>query len=193
MTLGGVPVRELEPDLRFRLLGVVFQNFQSYQLTLRENVALGNLNALFEDRRLMEALRMADGAELALSQERGLDRNLGKLEEDGQDLSRGQWQRVAMARAFVSDVRYVILDEPTASLDPLAESRMYENFAQIFRERGTIMISHRLASARMADRILVLDGGRIVQEGNHEELMGAEGLYRTMFLTQSVLYREERA
>lgn len=193
VTLGGVPVRELEPDLRFRLLGVVFQNFQSYQLTLRENVALGNLNALFEDRRLMEALRMADGAELALSQERGLDRNLGKLEEDGQDLSRGQWQRVAMARAFVSDARYVILDEPTASLDPLAESRMYENFAQIFRERGTIMISHRLASARMADRILVLDGGRIVQEGNHEELMGAEGLYRTMFLTQSVLYREERA
>ena len=98
-----------------------------------------------------------------------------------------------MARAFVSDARYVILDEPTASLDPLAESRMYENFAQIFRERGTIMISHRLASARMADRILVLNGGRIVQEGNHEELMGTEGLYRTMFLTQSVLYREERA
>lgn len=193
VTVGGVPVRELEQGLRSRLLGVVFQNFQSYQLTLRENVALGNLDALSNDPRLMDALKMADGAELALSSEKGLDRNLGKLEEDGQDLSKGQWQRVAMARAFVSDARYVILDEPTASLDPLAESRMYENFAQIFRERGTIMISHRLASAKMADRILVLDGGRIVQEGNHEELMGTEGLYRTMFLTQSALYQEEKA
>ncbi len=194
VTIGGVPVRELEQGLRFRLLGVVFQNFQSYQLTLRENVAMGNLDALRQDERLMEALGTADGAELALSHEKGLDRNLGKLTEDGQDLSKGQWQRVAMARAFVSDARYVILDEPTASLDPLAESRMYENFARIFRERGTVMISHRLASARMADRILVLDGGRIVQCGSHEELMGTEGLYRTMFLTQSAFYQEgERA
>lgn len=194
VTLGGVPVRELKPELRCRLLGVVFQNFQSYQLTLRENVALGNLNALSQDAQLMEALQMADGAELALAHEKGLDRNLGKLEEDGQDLSKGQWQRVAMARAFVSDAKYVILDEPTASLDPLAESRMYENFARIFRERGTIMISHRLASARMADRILVLDGGRIVQSGSHEELMETQGLYRTMFLTQSAFYQEgERA
>ena len=93
-----------------------------------------------------------------------------------------------MARAFVSDAKYVILDEPTASLDPVAESRMYENFSRIFHNRGTILISHRLASARMADRILVLDGGRIVQAGNHVELMGKQGLYRTMFLAQSSFY-----
>lgn len=188
VTVGGVPVRELDPGLRLHVMSAVFQDFQTYQLTLRENVALGNLASLENDERLLGALRMADAGELA---EQGLDRHLGKLTEDGLDLSGGQWQRVAMARAFVSDAKYVILDEPTASLDPLAESRMYENFAAIFRKRGTIMISHRLASAKLADRILVLDGGRIVQEGSHEQLMQTEGLYRTMFLAQSSLYHQE--
>nr|WP_300678333.1 ATP-binding cassette domain-containing protein [uncultured Acetatifactor sp.] len=210
VTIGGVPVREISPGLRTRLLSVVFQNFQSYQMTLRENVAFGNPEALWDDEKLLHALELADAGELAESHgkgadtkgmdtkgsdtkgmdARGLDRNLGRLEKDGQDLSRGQWQRVAMARAFVSDAKYVILDEPTASLDPLAESRMYENFSRIFRERGTVLISHRLASARMADRILVLDGGRIVQTGSHEELMAREGLYRTMFLAQSSFYQD---
>lgn len=188
VTIGGVPVRELSPALRTRMLSVVFQDFQSYQLTLRENVAFGNLARLSDDGRLLQALEFADGEGLA-GLEKGLDRNLGKLTEDGQDLSKGEWQRVAMARAFVSDAKYVVLDEPTASLDPLAESHMYENFARIFRNRGTILISHRLASARMADRILVLDGGRIVQAGSHEELMGRQGLYRTMFLAQSSFYK----
>ena len=169
---------------------MVFQDFQSYELTLRENVAFGNLAAIREDERLLGALKSADGLELAEGQEKGLDRNLGKLEEDGQDLSKGQWQRVAMARAFVSDAKYVVLDEPTASLDPVAESHMYENFARVFHERGTVMISHRLASAKMADRIFVLDGGRIVQSGSHEELMAIQGLYATMFRAQSAFYQD---
>lgn len=191
VTIGGVPVRRIRKELRTSLLSVVFQDFQSYQLTLRENVAFGNLNAMSEDGRLMHALELADAGELVLGQEKGLDRNLGKLTEDGQDLSKGQWQRVAMARAFVSDAKYVVLDEPTAALDPLAESHMYENFARIFKEHGTIMISHRLASAKMADRIFVLDGGRIVQNGSHGELMEREGLYRTMYLAQSSFYQSE--
>jgi len=190
VTIGGVPVREIAPEMRVKLLSVVFQDFQSYQMTLRENVAFGNLGALAEDEKLKAALKDADGLELIEEAEKGLDRNLGKLAEDGQDLSKGQWQRVAMARAFVSDAKFVILDEPTASLDPLAESHMYENFSKIFHSRGTIMVSHRLASAKMADRILVLDGGRIVQSGSHEALMREQGLYRTMFLAQSSFYVE---
>lgn len=186
VTVGGVPVREISPKLRTRLLSVVFQNFQSYQLTLRENVAFGNPDALWDDDKLLHALELANAGEFVNGH---LDRNLGRLEEDGQDLSKGQWQRLAMARAFVSDAKYMVLDEPTASLDPLAESQMYENFAKIFKERGTILISHRLASARMADRILVLDGGRIVQTGSHEELMAEKGLYRTMFQAQSSYYQ----
>lgn len=190
VTVGGVPVRQLSPALRTRLFSAVFQNFCEYQLSLRENVAFGNIERLWEDERLMRALRQADVEELALEHPQGLERNLGKLAQDGQDLSGGQWQKLAMARAFASDAEYVILDEPTASLDPVSESRMYENFARIFRERGTIMISHRLASAKMAERIFVLDGGRIVQTGSHEELMEKQGLYRTLFLVQSSFYRE---
>lgn len=191
ITIGGVPVREMTRQLRNSLLSVVFQDFQSYQMTLRENIAFGNLKMLYDDDTLYHALQLAGGEELCDGNVQRLNRNLGKLTEDGLDLSKGQWQRVAMARAFVSDANYVILDEPTASLDPIAESHMYENFARIFHSRGTIMISHRLASARMADRILVLDGGRIVQSGSHQELMQREGLYKTMYETQSSFYQED--
>ncbi len=193
VTIGGVPAGELSGELKAGLLSVVFQDFQSYQMTLRENVAIGNLGVLDRDEKLKEALRLADAGELLSGQAgKGLDRSLGRLDEDGQELSRGQWQRVAMARAFVSDAEYVVLDEPTASLDPVAESRMYENFVGIFKRRGAIMISHRLASARLADRIYVLDGGRIIQSGSHEELMQKQGMYHDMYAAQSAWYQEGR-
>lgn len=191
ITIGGAPVRELTAEARRKLLAVVFQDYCSYQMTLRENIAFGGMGALEDDGKLLAALEAAGGRELAEDAEKGLDRNLGKLAADGQDLSGGQWQRVAMARAFVSDAAWVILDEPTAALDPIAESRMYENFSRIFSQRSVLLISHRLASARLADRILVLDGGHIVQDGNHEELMGQEGLYRIMYSAQSSFYVDE--
>lgn len=190
--IGGHPVRELSEELRQQLVSVVFQDFQSYELTLRENVAFGSIDKLSCDSALLDALKLADASLLVSSEEKGLDRNLGHLTPDGKDLSKGQWQRVAMARAFLSDARYMILDEPTASLDPIAESHMYENFSRIFQSRGTIMISHRLASAKMAQRIMVLDGGRIVQNGSHKELMAQEGLYHTMYLAQSSFYQDNR-
>lgn len=186
--IGGVDVRDLSPGLRRKMLSAVFQDFQGYELTLRENVALGNITELRNDTGLQEALRLAGAQELLKAEEGGLDRNLGRLEEDGRDLSRGQWQRVAVARAFLANAAFCILDEPTASLDPIAESYMYDNFARVFSHNGTIMISHRLASARMADRILVLDGGRVVQNGSHEQLMKEEGLYHSMYLAQSSWY-----
>lgn len=186
--MGGVDIRDLSEEKRRKCLTVVFQDFQGYELTLRENVALGDIDGLEDDARILEALRQAGGEELYLHEKKGLEQNLGHLEADGKDLSRGQWQRVAGARAFMADAAFCILDEPTAALDPVAESRMYENFARIFRKKGTIMISHRLASAKMADRIMVLDGGRIVQNGSHGKLMETEGLYRTMYLAQSSWY-----
>lgn len=189
--MGGVDVRELSPGLRRRMLSAVFQDFQGYELSLRENVAFGDIARLSEDQALLEALARAGASELSGPEKGGLDRPLGHLEEKGSDLSKGQWQRVAVARVFLSHAAFCILDEPTASLDPIAESRMYQNFADIYgRESntGTIMISHRLASAKMADRIMVLDGGRIVQNGSHEQLMKEEGLYRSMYLMQSSWY-----
>ena len=187
--MGGVDVRDLSEPLRRKCLSVVFQDFQEYELTLRENVALGDIPALSQDGRIKEALEQAGGAQL-IREGKGLEQSLGHLEAEGRGLSRGQWQRVAIARAFLADAAFCVLDEPTAALDPIAESRMYENFVRIFHKNGTIIISHRLASARLADRILVLDGGRIVQDGSHEQLMGTEGLYRTMYLAQSSWYAE---
>ena len=187
--MGGVDVRDLSEPLRRKCLSVVFQDFQEYELTLRENVALGDIPALSQDGRIKEALEQAGGAQL-IREGKGLEQSLGHLEAEGRGLSRGQWQRVAIARAFLADAAFCVLDEPTAALDPIAESRMYENFVRTFHKNGTIIISHRLASARLADRILVLDGGRIVQDGSHEQLMGTEGLYRTMYLAQSSWYAE---
>lgn len=187
--MGGVDVRSLSEPLRRKCLSVVFQDFQEYELTLRENVALGDISALSEDRRIEEALEQAGGAQL-IREGNGLEQSLGHLEAEGRGLSRGQWQRVAIARAFLADAAFCVLDEPTAALDPIAESRMYASFLRAFRKNGTIIISHRLASARLADRILVLDGGRIVQDGSHGQLMGMEGLYRTMYLAQSSWYAE---
>lgn len=192
MTIGGVPAGELAEELRLKFLSVVFQDFQSYQMTLRENLAIGNLEAMDKDKKLMEALKLADAGELISGEGgEGLDRSLGRLDKDGQDLSGGQWQKIAMARALVSEAEYVVLDEPAASLDPVAESRMYENFAKILKRKGAVMISHRLASARLADRIYVLDGGRIIQSGNHEELMQKQGMYHDMYLVQSSWYHDD--
>ena len=169
------------------MVTVLFQDFQSYSMTVRENVAIGNLDKLNDDKELMAALNMADAMSFVGD---NLDISLGKLTKEGIDFSKGQWQRLAMARAFVSNSAFVVLDEPTAALDPIVECKMYENFAQIFSHHGAIMISHRLASAKMADRILVLDKGKIVEEGTHQRLMEKKGVYEKMYTVQTAWYKE---
>lgn len=183
--IGGKDISTLSPGALRRYIAAVFQDFGAYQLTLRENIAFGNLSRMEEDEKLLEALNQADSGELA---QLGLDANLGRLAEDGVDLSKGQWQRIALSRAFLSEAEFVILDEPTASLDPIAESRVYQSFSEVLHSRGTILISHRLASARMADRILVLEGGEVVESGSHEKLMESGGLYAAMYEEQSGWY-----
>lgn len=160
-------------------------------MTLRENTAIGDISKLNDDKAIIRALNNAGGDSIIEQCPKGIDTMLGKLTEEGVDLSGGQWQRVAMSRAFVSDAAFVVLDEPTAALDPVAESNMYESFVNIFEGRGAIMISHRLASAKMADRIFVLDGGRIVECGSHSELMENDGLYARMFRVQASWYAED--
>ncbi|MDD4297241.1 MAG: ABC transporter ATP-binding protein [Ruminiclostridium sp.] len=167
------------------VFSVVFQDFCKYSLTLRENVAFGDLSKLHDNNALEAALKMglADGIT-------ELDTPLGKLEENGIDISGGQWQRIAVARACLPDSAFVILDEPTAALDPVAESSMYQSFAAILKNRGCIMISHRLASARMADKIVVLANGTVSELGSHEELISAGGLYARMYESQSSWYTQ---
>jgi ABC-type multidrug transport system fused ATPase/permease subunit len=136
----------------------------------------------------LEALSQADSGELSGL---GLETNLGKLAEDGVDVSRGQWQKIAIARAFLSQAEFVVLDEPTASLDPIAESKVYQSFGEVLQKKGAIVISHRLASARMAERILLLEGGEVAESGSHEELMASGGLYATMYEEQSSWYKTD--
>lgn len=188
ITINGMDIRELSPKQRHQVLSAVFQDYARYTLTLRENVAFGDIQKLHDNAALKEALRTGMAEDAVFE---NLDQNLGKLEEDGVDLSGGQWQRVAMARAVVSDSSCLVLDEPTAALDPMAESRMYQNFAAAMSGRGCVLISHRLASAKMCDKILVLDKGKIIEEGSHSQLMGQGGLYAQMFQAQSAWYQDK--
>lgn len=187
ITVGGKDISKLSPEALRQVISVVFQDFCSYQLTLRENVAFGDLSKLNCEGPLFEALTFAGAEKIA---ENGLDMNLGRLEEDGIDVSKGQWQRIAISRAFLSNADFIILDEPTASLDPIAESKLYESFSSVLQTRGCILISHRLASARLADRIMVIEGGEVIETGSHDELMHSKGLYSVMYEEQSEWYKE---
>lgn len=168
-----------------KLIKVVFQDFYQYELTVRENIGFGNLGELDRDDKLNNALELVNLKDV---KDLGLDRNLGKLEMDGVDLSKGQWQRLAVSRLFLTDTAYVILDEPTASMDPVSEYKMYQLFCSLMKSRGSLMISHRLASAKMADYILVLKHGNIIEQGNHDDLMKNQGIYYTLFCKQAQWY-----
>lgn len=169
-----------------KVIKVVFQDFFQYELTIRENIGFGNLARISHDMELQEVL---DTVHLEELKKLGLDTNLGKLEHDGIDLSRGQWQRLAVSRIFLNDTGYAVLDEPTASVDPISEYDMYQLFYWLLRSRGSLMISHRLASAKMADHILVLKNGTIAEQGNHTELMKNQGVYHELFRRQAEWYQ----
>ena len=185
ITIGGKDITALSAEALHKAIAVVFQDFGCYQLTLRENIALGDLTKLHADAALRNALSLAGGDSISGN---GLDIPLGRLEEDSVDLSKGQWQRVAIARAFLSAADFIILDEPTASLDPIAESKLYASFASVLEKRGSILISHRLALARLAERIIVIEGGEVIESGSHTELMENGGLYSVMYAEQSGWY-----
>lgn len=169
-----------------KAIKVVFQDFFQYELTIRENIGFGNLARISHDLELQEVL---DAVHLEELKKLGLDTGLGKLEHEGIDLSRGQWQRLAVGRIFLNDTGYAVLDEPTASVDPVSECNMYQLFYLLLRSRGSLMISHRLASAKMADHILVLKNGTIAEQGNHTELMKNQELYHELFCRQAEWYQ----
>jgi ATP-binding cassette subfamily B protein len=169
-------------------VAAVFQDFATFQLTGRENIGFGDLRQQGDDRALAAAAEQAGIASLILALPEGFDSYLGR--EFGEtDVSGGQWQRIALARAFFRDADLLVLDEPTAALDPLAELALYERFVELVTGRTAIMISHRLGMARLADRVLVLDQGAIVEEGSHEDLMAAGGRYARMFKAKAQWYR----
>lgn len=170
---------------------VVYQDFARYHISLRENIALGDQNrgaGVVNGFSVEEAASELDLADVIAKLPQGLNTPLGKIKEGGQDLSGGEWQRVAMARAVYNPAPFRILDEPTAALDPLSESRLYGQFERISQDKTTILISHRLGSTKLADLIFVIDQGRIAEQGSHEELMAHSGIYAEMYESQRGWY-----
>jgi ATP-binding cassette subfamily B protein len=186
----GVDVGEVDAEQLRRGVAVVFQDFGRYLLPVADNVGLGRVEAI-EDRPAIERAARQAGADQFIGQlPRGYDTMLGKMFEGGEDLSVGQWQRIALARAFFRDAPFVILDEPTAALDARAEHALFESIRTLFAGRTVLLISHRFSSVLSADRIFVLDGGRLVEEGTHAQLMDAGGVYSELFTLQAEAYRD---
>ncbi len=189
ITYGGVDLRELDPVELRRRFGAVFQDFVRYQFPVSENIGLGEPSRL-GDRAAIERAAEAGGAtELVKSLPRGFDTVLGSWFDDAQDLSAGQWQKLAVARAFMRDAEVLILDEPTASIDAEAEFAMFQRFAQLARQRTAVIISHRFSTVRLADQIAVLEGGRLVELGSHDALVAKGGRYAGLFELQARGYR----
>jgi ATP-binding cassette subfamily B protein len=189
ITVDGVDLRDLATvDLR-RELSVMLQDYVVYFMTARDNIWLGNITLSPDDPALKTAAQKAGVEDVILRLSQGYDTMLGRLFEGGEELSIGEWQKVALARSFLRDAQFIIMDEPTSSLDALAEHEIFENVREHMAGRTAIVISHRLSTVRMADHIYVLDQGRIVEHGTHDELIRLDGTYAQLFETQAQYYR----
>ena len=173
--VGGVDLKEMDPEALRNRIGVLFQDYASYELTIRENVVMGRPDVTVDDERVLEALRDSRSEWLVKKMPNGLDSKVGRLFEGGHDLSGGEWQRLALARIMYRDADIWILDEPTSSLDPEAEAGIFAELKENLKGRIGIVISHRFSTVRIADRIAVIDDGRVTELGTHEELLKAGG------------------
>ena len=187
--LDGRDLRDWDETALRRRIGVIFQDFNQYQLALRENVAFGSVQHLEDGERVGRAIEQGGARELVSGLAAGLETQLGRWFSSGVDLSGGQWQKIALARAFMrEEADILILDEPTAALDAEAEHAVFQRFRALAAGRTTILISHRFPTVRMADRILVLEAGRVIEDGDHASLLAAGARYAHLFNLQAAGY-----
>jgi ATP-binding cassette subfamily B protein len=190
ITLDGLDLAQWSPAALRRRVAVIFQDFARYQFKVGENIGVGDVEHFEDEARWREAAELATAAPFVEELPAGYQTQLGKWFRDGRELSGGQWQKIALARAFIREgADILVLDEPTAAMDARAEAQVFEQFRELARERMVILISHRFSTVRMADQILVIQGGRILERGNHAELMHLDGLYAHLFSLQARGYR----
>ena len=187
--LDGVDLREYALEDLHRNIGVIFQDFVRFEMTARENIAIGRVDKPHTALDLESAAQKSLADTVIEKLSGGYDQMLGRRFEGGVELSGGEWQKIALARAYLRDAELLILDEPTAALDARSELEVFERFAELTEGKMALLISHRFSTVRMADRIVVLSGGRLIEEGNHQQLMAAGGTYAGMFEMQAASYR----
>lgn len=187
--INGRNVKEYNTEERFMLFGIAYQDFTRYMLSVRDNIGYGYIEK-YDAEAIAEAFQAANCESLRSKLPEGLETKLGKLfYMDGVELSGGEWQRLALARAYMGNHEILLLDEPTASIDPIKEMEMLQYFRQILKDRTAVLISHRVGFARLADRIIVLKDGVLVENGSHEELLRKNGFYSQIFYSQKDFYK----
>jgi ATP-binding cassette subfamily B protein len=189
ITLDGVDLREYDPDELRRRIGVIFQDFVKYQLTVKENIGFGQIDELDDDARVQYAAERGGADEVVAELPQGIDTMLGRWFEKGHELSGGQWQKIALGRAFMRDGEVLVLDEPTAALDAEREYEIFQRFRELTNGKIAVLISHRFSTVRMADRIAVIEDGQIAELGSHEQLLARGGTYARLFEMQAEGYR----
>lgn len=187
--LDGIPVKEYDQTAYQQYFGVIFQDFVKFELTLRENIAMGEISEIKNQERIAGAAEKSLADEVVAIMPRGYDQQLGKRFKQGKDLSGGQWQKIAIARAYMKDAEVLILDEPTSALDARAETEAFDRFIKLTEGKTAVIISHRFSTVRIADRIMVLKDGSVLEIGTHQELMQNHKLYSELFNLQAAGYQ----
>jgi ATP-binding cassette, subfamily B, bacterial len=187
--LDGIDLRDFDPDELRKRIGVIFQDFVKYQLTARENIGFGQIDQLDDVERVRVAAERGGADDVVAELPGGMDTMLGRWFQDGNELSGGQWQKIALSRAFMRDGEVLVLDEPTAALDAEREYEIFQRFRELTEGKIAVLISHRFSTVRMADQIVVIEAGRIAERGSHAELVALGGTYARLFEMQAEGYR----
>ena len=187
--LDGIHINRFNIAKYQEYFGVIFQDFFRYEFTVRENIAIGNIDEIDNQDKIEKAAELSLAHDVVAELEEGYNQQLGKRFVNGQELSGGQWQKVALARAYMKNAEVMILDEPTSALDARAESEVFGRFIGLTKDKTSIIISHRFSTVRQADRILVLEHGKVLEIGTHEELINNQALYSELFSLQAEGYQ----
>ena len=188
--LDGLDLKDWDEETLRQRIGVIFQDFSRYQFLVGENIGAGDVRQFEDEQRWKDAADKGMADDFIEDLPSGYKTQLGKWFKDGQELSGGQWQKIALSRAFMrTDADILVLDEPTAAMDAAAEARIFEHFRKLTQNRIAILISHRFSTVRMASQIIVIENGRVIERGSHEELMELNGHYANLFSLQAAGYK----